>query len=100
MSAETANTTTGQTSDGKPAGQNGTACPPTGQASRSERAEQIVDNMSRGVSDFASKCGNGVGRLFSWVKDEVGSIWDEAQSVRRGEKPTPADTGAAKEQPR
>ncbi len=80
------------------AGANGTATPsPESSAaangSRIERAERIVDNISQGATGFASRLGQGVGRFFSRARDEVRSIWDDAQSVRRGEPAQPPADG-------
>lgn len=89
---------------------NGTAAAPSspssGERGALERGEQVVAQISQGVTGFASRFRSGVGGLFSRFKVEVGSIWDEAQHVRHGETlpPSPAnppaEPGVPKEQSR
>jgi hypothetical protein len=55
--------------------------------SRVERAEEMVDKIATGVSDFTSRWGRRVMRLLSRVKEEAEDMWGEAQSIRRGDQP-------------
>jgi hypothetical protein len=57
------------------------------ESSRVQRAEVMVDRVAERVSDFTSRWGRRVVRVFSRIKEEAEDIWGEAQSIRRGKQP-------------
>jgi hypothetical protein len=61
--------------------------PSSAEPSRVERAEVMVDHIATSVSDFTSRWGRRVVRVFARIKEEAEDIWSEAQSIRRGDQP-------------
>ncbi len=66
--------------------ENGTPSQPA-EPDRVQRAEEMVDHIAERVSDFTSRWGRRVVRVFARIKEEAEDMWGEAQSIRRGDQP-------------
>lgn len=53
---------------------------------RMARAEEIVDQLAEKVAHFTSVFGRQILWLGARLREEAEDIWEEAQSIRRGDK--------------
>jgi hypothetical protein len=61
---------------------------PDGQAKdRMARAEEMVDQLAEKVAHYTALFGRQILWLGARLREEAEDIWEEAQSIRRGEKP-------------
>jgi hypothetical protein len=60
---------------------------PAAEATRTQRAEEIVDRLAVRVGNFTSVWGRRLLRVTSRIREEAQDIWAEAQSIRRGDQP-------------
>jgi hypothetical protein len=51
-----------------------------------DRADQLVERAAEKVASLTLRCGRGILRLLSRVREEAEDIWAEAQSIRHGDQ--------------
>jgi hypothetical protein len=54
--------------------------------SQVDRADQMVERAAEKVVSLSIRCGRGILRLLSRVREEAEDMWAEAQSIRRGDQ--------------
>ena len=51
------------------------------------RAEELADRLGEQVSHYAALLGHKLMQFAARLREEAEDIWEEAQSIRRGERP-------------
>ena len=67
-----------------PAADGATKAPPL------QRAEELTDRLGERVSHYAALLGHKIMQFAARLREEAEDIWEEARSIRRGERPPEA----------
>ena len=54
--------------------------------SQTERADQLVGDVTQQVDDWSDKVADWVARAAARTREEIEDIWAEAQHIRRGDR--------------